>query len=401
MDGFHTDGKLFVKAEKDITTASESLTDIINEMIDIPVSALEEYEYTNRIKSVTDDIKLVLRELDNTNSTTKKLKKLLSELDITFAAVLSNDKIISIEEKSGGLKILNFEDYIVVKKYDSKTGTYKNVSIFDESNISSNQYGADQSDFLSKNFKKLISDEYIWNQMQKYYPEESFSSTDEAMDFYERYFSLINKTGCGYAAATNTVFKEYEGREEEFKNTFGYPMYKLYGQDYDLNVDFNYEYFMLDYFNYNFAGKYTLEQMEKGTKLKTYAEDIFNPNAKSTSAKLNNMDKFLKDIYGIDSKATMSILENYTVLETDKIINYTLNTQSNLNDYVVYAGGGYDLYEMDGDLFVAEGGGHYMSIVDYTKDGNPIVSSWGRKYILDAKGSKPLSGYHRTAKINF
>ena len=86
----------------------------------------------------------------------------------------------------------------------------------------------------------------IWEEMQKYYPVDSFKSEGEAMFFYEKYFNIIYDCGCGYAAAANFIFHIFEGKEEEFQEKFGFPMYSMT----DKGIDFNYELMMLKFFNF-------------------------------------------------------------------------------------------------------------------------------------------------------
>ena len=276
-----------------------------------------------------------------------------------------------------------------------KNGKKRPISIYDEENESFGQFGADQMAF-EDDFAELIRDKDIYKEMQKYYPEESFASKDEAMEFYERYFSVITNVGCGYAAATNVVFKEYEGREKEFEDTFGFSMYTV---DDDGYVDFNYELFMLKYYNYCYAGKYPLEEMEKGIEIGNPLEDFFTTDAKSTTADVHNLDEFLKDEYDLDMSAEQDWFNRFTIFGSDDDIDSNTKNHSDSNDYIIYGGDNWDLYDMNGTKIEESGGGHYMTIVDYTSDGKPIVTSWGRKYILDIKGEK--NGMYRLDYINF
>ena len=50
-------------------------------------------------------------------------------------------------------------------RLDNLTGKYKNISIFDDENIKSKQYGANQRVF-DTNFEKLIVDPLIWEELQ-------------------------------------------------------------------------------------------------------------------------------------------------------------------------------------------------------------------------------------------
>ena len=219
-----------------------------------------------------------------------------------------------------------------------------------------------------------------------------------AMDFYERYFSVITNSGCGYAAGTNVIFLEYEGRETEFEKTFGFPMYTVAT---DGSIDFNYELMELRYYNYSYGGEgYTIEELENGLDIGNNIEDFFNTNAVSTTCKLSNLDDFL-ETYGVDCSATEDWYNSFTLFNTDENINNSIHKNYDNNDYFVYAGSGWDLYDMDLNLTHENGGGHYMLVVGFTHDNYPIVSSWGRKMILDPDSMSTDAGVYRYDYINF
>ena len=106
--------------------------------------------------------------------------------------------------------------------------------------------------------------------------------------------------------------------------------------------------------------------------------------------------------YGVDCNSNMDDSKNYTYFKSDATINEKASALSSQNDYVVFGGEGYDLYDMNGNMVKASGGGHYMMITDYTSEGFPIVSSWGNKYILDIKGNENrIADAYRYTDINF
>ena len=381
---------------------------------------------------VTDAIELKdkcesCKEENTIYSVDKRIEDLLNQgqLSLTeYGIDPAHDKILYTEEK-GNQIIVHYEGYDLIydkdgdnrtvagirftnnniyidlsdpnnvsyKRYDPETDTYNNISIYDEENIDSWQYGADQGRF--DKYEDIINDPYMWEQLQKYYPIESFKSEAEAMDFYERYCAVIGHSGCGYAAAANIVFQQYEGREKEFEETFGYPMYTVKNGE----IDYNYEYFMLDYYNHEYGGKYSIEELEKGMAIGNNVEDFFRTDAKSSTADLKDLDDYLSEEYNIDCSAKEDWHNNFTLFESDAGINNNLQNQTNNNDYVVYAGDNYDLYNMDGSLDRTGGGAHYMVITGFTDDGRPIVSSWGGQYILDVKGE--ANGTYRIDRINF
>ena len=61
----------------------------------------------------------------------------------------------------------------IYKRVDSDTGEYENISIFDEENLKSHQYGASQRVFRN-NSDELVKDPLIWEEMQTVKPVETF-----------------------------------------------------------------------------------------------------------------------------------------------------------------------------------------------------------------------------------
>ena len=149
----------------------------------------------------------------------------------------SNDRYVLIKDD---------EKNPIYLKVNRETGEFEPISIFDHENLNSKQYGANQEVFRTK-FDQLINNPLIWEEMQRYYPVKKFEDKDEAMFFYRKYFDIIYDCGCGYAAAANYVFHMFEGRENDFYKAFGFPMYTINNNV----IDFNYEIFMLKFFNYS------------------------------------------------------------------------------------------------------------------------------------------------------
>ena len=276
-----------------------------------------------------------------------------------------------------------FVDYsgqeISYKRWNIDKKSFSPISIFDDENeFEMNQYGASQMAFKDS-FDNLIKDPLIWEEMQKYYPIDSFDSEDEAMEYYERYFNNITKTGCGFAAAANIVFKEFEGREKEFEEIFGYPMYTVDAG----NIDFNYEIFELSHFNYNYAGKYALEQMELGQSYNSGLDEIFG-NGVTTAARnidIGDLDGFLKT-YGVDCNI---MCLPYVSFDAENRANWIREKFNNFteNSHVVIAPVNFDLYSSDMNLCYSGVGGHYMTVTGINLDnGSPIVSSWGKEYVM-------------------
>lgn len=451
MSGFYVNSNKYIAAENSAIDALNNSTSINNIIEQIKSIATKYNKYNNIIFDVTDRITSEFNKLDDTLIDIAKIKQELTTIDSSFAFNLVKNKKISTEikgnvvvDKYNGYTVMTidnkclifldkmenglltqkqigvlyldtniYEDHTAEKKvkymrYDPITGEYKNISIFDKENSEISQFGADQSSFAD--FQNLINEKVIWDKLQEVYPVSSFESEEKAMEFYERYFNVIYKTGCGYAAVANVIFKRYEGREEEFEKKFGFPMYSVNNGQ----INFNYEYIMLDHFNYEFANKYTIDQMEKGIDVNNNIEDFFRDDAKSTSIDYGNIDDFLKDKYDISIDLNNDFLNKFPNIssDTDYLMkqyypNYdatNADIRSNVyeNDYVIYGGNGYDLKTLDGKVVSEAGGGHAMLIVGETEKGEILVSSWGKEYIMIPKGEKSwaLDSY-RLYRINF
>ena len=115
------------------------------------------------------------------------------------------------------------------------------VDIFADYNIDSYQFGSDQCVFDESNGVELLNDPEIQAILEQYYP----GATDEEK---LAYLNAVANTGCGNAGMTNLVFKKFEGKEEEFYSTFGFPMYNIKFERDSLSIDYNYEPLFLDLF---------------------------------------------------------------------------------------------------------------------------------------------------------
>ena len=276
----------------------------------------------------------------------------------------------------------------VYKRYNPETRELSDISIYDSENVASQQYGTRQ-DVWYENFDKLINDDFIWDDLQKHYPVELFESEDKAMDFYKAY---LEGNSCGYAAVNNVIFQNYEGREEEFEKTFGFPMYNV---DNDGNIDFNYEYMQLLFYDYS-----TPKVIKEA-----YGEDLSITDFKPCGINSEYQASYLKDFlseYGVDISANVSSgmqskldpnsYYNYMWLgenlddPSNEALNLQLKSYFDKSNGLTFCGGGFDLYDMDGNLVIPNCGGHAMTVTGFTDDGKPIVSSWGEKFVMVVDG---------------
>ena len=313
---------------------------------------------------------------------------------------------------------------LVYKRKDKDTGEYKTISIFDFENIESDQYGADQIAF-KKHFDELIKDPLIYEEVQKYFPVTDFDSEEDANIVYQEYFEILNKEGCGYEAGINFLFRLFEGREEEFYNTFGFPMYTIK----DETIDFNYELCMLKFFN-----RVILKDQETYNKIKqALIKHLYEI-------------KLEKYVQNRDSKYSTKNIENWSEKEYQKYLEYeeerknTINEYQkiinsvpriNYNDFAVNPFGAFgdinfflseygivlNIYkdnettepqpdeilvaknfkmyhvDIDGNIdYETKSKYHYVYVSEITDDGLIIVSSYGNMYIYDINSTTYTDG---------
>ena len=217
------------------------------------------------------------------------------------------------------------------------------LNIFANYNIETHQFGGNQNK-LSTDYQNKYVDDII----SKYFPnatnEEKKALADKA-----------SVHGCGYIGITNYLFKQFEGNESGFYNTFGFPMYEIKcketGNGATFSIDYNYEAVAMDLFCDANLVKWDDNDIELTTK-----------SANGCTIKtIDHMIKYLKDQYNVKF--------------------------DNIPDEIkLVADHGYSLYNLDGTLnTIVEGrdSAHAMVIVGQTEDGKQIVSSWGNKYIYE------------------
>ena len=221
----------------------------------------------------------------------------------------------------------------VIKLRDSNGNP---LNIFGDYNINSEQYGGNQSS-LKYSAREFWSDESVRKVLDKYFPN---ATTEETIALFDKLASV----GCGFTAIGNIIHKKFEGQEENFYNTFGYPMYNVKMVNGNLSIDYNYEPVILDCF--------------------------CQINARESVGETVQYALGLHDTYRTN-------IENY--------LNTTYNVQlTDLPESIAYRSEwGYSLYNMNGTICLPDGGPHAMVETGKIDDGKYIVSSWGKKLILD------------------
>ncbi len=370
------------------------------------------------------------------------LLAVLQTMGISSAKANSKDHLFYIINRFGLLEAVDDKRMII---NDGKTFVEEGdtISIFNEGNTISKQFGGSQKDF-SYNYDDLIKDPYILESMSSVFPSSMFSSEKNAMLFYKFLFDDICKHGCGYVSIANAIFKGFEGGNEDiFSNIFGYSMYVV--RD-DNSIDFNYEYFILGLFlnnitypNYDInkineiAHKYDksiaqaildeylksdeyrnfkekdwrkLEGQEQLDYIEQYQnriyklEELTNNVEKSTD---NNIDFQMSEDNGLGH--IRDYLNKYGLSVNIDITNFNIHGAKfkdfQPGDIIVFEGLVMYKYDEELDEKYSEvrilnknnpndnsGVAHSVNIVS-VDDGKVIVSSLGERYILDEEHSTP------------
>ena len=303
--------------------------------------------------------------------------------------------------------------------YYNNNGEREPLSIFGDNNIQTDQYGGDQM-YFSEYSQELLQDPIILDMLRDTYP-------DVSMEDYELYLNSLCSVGCGYVAFINMVFQYFEGREEEFESTFGFPMYEV---DEHGNVDYNYEYLILDLFNYIWGNSgYTIEELYGNTSENaidgaldtTITTKVVTGTSTADTDYYNNPDissyttciQYLFYEYGIldiereyyDKNDFPTVLEYGTEEYIAKMEELRLDPevgdrspliikefsvsafldfvkqQLQLENAVVISIGNFDMHYLNGKLYAEDIGGHAMTITGVTDEGL-IVSSWGGQFLI-------------------
>lgn len=167
--------------------------------------------------------------------------------------------------------------------------------------------------------------------IHKYYPD--YSLDDAELLLYE-----LSEEGCGYAALIATLLQFFHQYSYNFMNIFGFPMYDNNGQS---NADI-----LLLHF-------YCMEDKED------YGMTI--------AQMMSRFHKFLNEYH---LKAKMDMLLNISQRQLKEQDTFIILMTKN---FIL-------LDENLKKIYVNEW--HYMNLKDVDEDGNFIVSSWGKNYIL-------------------
>jgi|GEM_PF-1643259 len=192
-------------------------------------------------------------------------------------------------------------------------------------------------------------------QVRKYHPEWDVDTIDE-------YFETMNSEGCVYTACINTIMMAYQGRDEAFERTFGFPRTN---KD---SGDLNYNLLLVDFY----TSRDNHVQGVLGKDCVSLMEEIGIWTGMTVETSKYRLGSYLES-HGVGIKMT-------------EIEQGKLDIQ---NFQETYLGKPVTVDVRGATIYRADGGhqqylsGHTMVVTSVAEDGRLIVSSWGEKYYLD------------------
>lgn len=292
-----------------------------------------------KIQNYVDNVSCYHKKvLDRNNTSKDKLRRIFQEVraaDDLYAGMVRQNN----EEHLGEIK------YYLQQLCDLLDPNCDNPSVRVNLSMSRNRlkgkignpvidgygsYGGNQG-----SAKEKYLDEELQKIVRKYYPKYSDAQIKEHLE-------KMNNEGCGYVAICNTIFEQYVGREAEFEEKFGFPMYK--------NGDLNYDALIVDFYC-----------------------DQDNPLDSGTNQyeREKMWEAYLKahGIY-VDVQCDVKVTpENYETIVKDGQLIVSISP-------VI-------LQDENGNRVDDRNGGHAMTVTGVTSDGRYIVSSWGRTFYVD------------------
>lgn len=324
----------------------------------------QDYEDTNAIIS-GNKVKFAVPVSDVLASTRN------TGLDIAvddISEINETSSFLMVKLKNGGSLVIDRSDKTLLSfqingceyKYDSSGNIYSaNIdhSIFDSSNSMSGQYGGSQDDFYENS--DLLKDENILRILNERFGETTYEQK-------QIYLNSVSSCGCHFAAIANKVMEQYTGREKEFLNTFGYPMYTVdkYG-----NIDYNYEALILDIHSYYWTHNFTTTNGDGEVIWSNYgSSDISTAAYYANGTGINDKGaevclQYLNQEYGIDCNGMTSI--NDHIIGVDEYNQYISEGKQ-----LIINSNSYELVAMDGTYALNnyQNYGHAMAVTGFTTD---------------------------------
>ena len=289
---------------------------------------------------------------------------------------ITKDGLDSVYKKIMKKIYLPSEEELIGFNYDNDAVKVDDVSIYNQENKSNDQFGGNQMLFSDDAILLLLFNEAVQNQILEKFPNATLSECI-------KYIEDLGHTGCGYIAAANSVFQQYEGREEEFYEKFGYNMYSVDGYG---NLNYNYEAFAVDWYTTYWTEYYEWENPEDASDINKVIEVSHGAGGTEWYC----LPDYLKDKYDVDSTVEIVKPDDKKTISKADVEQAVSEGKS-----VTLSAEGYDLYEIDPktgkvstDISYEDGEAHAMSITGFTPEGDMKVSSWGKEYVVKSDGDK-------------
>ena len=241
---------------------------------------------------------------------------------------------------------------------------------------------------VNKESKSFLTDKNTFDclkeQVMKNYPGMSEKDATQFLYLMEAYKD--SEGICNYAATVNLIFNKYKNNPRLFEEHFGYPMYVTVDGRNELNTT------MLLVDMYSIINDGGLVTNENGIyKVNTSNENYLNL---SDNGKLNMkyFQKFLdrkgikfniEETYVYQSEPR-AIPNSYDMMHYEEVIKNIHDCLAR-GEHVDISAFGFNLYKLDGTIIAEDMGGHIMTVVGITSDGNLIVDSWGKKLVFNLK----------------
>lgn len=243
---------------------------------------------------------------------------------------------------------------------DNTADTGSSVFVDDGMYYGANQQAPDYWQYINENEYNSYLDI-----VQSYFPN---MTREEA----QAYLKKLRQESCSYVSMINSIFEYYEGRPEEFEETFGYSMYNEEGQ-------YNFNSLLVDLYcqedNHCAYGNVDAVNLAEDLKWVDYDGDgngnwVEHGNGVTEENMKYRWEQYCEK-HGID-------------------VNYEIGlniTPETFADYaqegmVSISCEGFTLYDSDGKPSTYDFC-HCMTITGISENGNYIVSSWGKKYELN------------------
>lgn len=301
-------------------------------------SIMGKLRISNYVDSVNTYHKKVLDRNNTTKETIKKIFQEVREADSLYAGMIDQNVDEHLAEIKRYIQLLgqsltptgNVLQDTLIKFALHSCGNALNKRMGNPTFDDKGSYGGNQG-----SAKENYLDEDLQAIVRKYHPNYSDVQIRE-------FLSGMNKEGCGYVAICNTLFEQFVGREAEFEEKFGFPMYK--------DGDLNYDALIVDFYceqddpNHSGTNQYDREEMWESYLGK-------------------------RGVY-VDVQCDIQVTpETYPSLVKEGALIVSISPVILQNEA--------------GEIVDNRDGGHAMTVTGVTADGRYIVSSWGEIYYVD------------------